>query len=155
MRRIFMMSGIPGSGKSYYATTHATGSDKVISRDEIRFALLDENDQYFDKEEKVFSKWINTINEAIEDPNCKNIYLDATHLNDVSRLKTLSQLKLNKVDEIILVMVDTTLETCLERNSKRIDRKRVPDNVIKNMYKSFKPYTENELFIGTILLREG
>ena len=66
---------------------------------------------------------------------------------DKKKLKT-------KVDEIILVIMDTPLETCLKRNSTRVGRRFVPEDVIKRMYKSFKPYTENELFTGTIYLKE-
>ena len=51
--------------------------------------------------------------------------------------------------------MDTPLETCLKRNSTRVGRRFVPEDVIKKMYKSFKPYTENELFTGTIHLKEG
>ena len=97
---------------------------------------------------------IDTINELINDIDTTDIYLDATHLNDVSRFKTLSQLELAKVDEIILVIMDTPLETCLKRNSTRVGRRFVPEDAIKKMYKSFKPYTENELFTGTICLKE-
>ena len=153
MKRIFMLSGIPGSGKSYYAITHATGSDRVISRDEIRFALLNENDQYFDKEKKVFNKWIDTINEAIGDPNCENIYLDATHLNTMSRIKTLFHLALADVDEVNLVIIDTPLEVCLERNSKRTGRRLVPENVIKDMYKIFDAQGNSDIFTNIIYVR--
>ena len=157
MKKIFMMSGIPGSGKSYWAKKDTKGKigTCIVSRDDIRFSFLNNSDNYFAREDEVFDKWIDTINELINDIDTTDIYLDATHLNDVSRFKTLSQLELAKVDEIILVIMDTPLETCLKRNSIRIGRRFVPEDVIKNMYKSFKPYTENELFTSIILLKEG
>lgn len=157
MKKIFMMSGIPGSGKSYWAKKDTKGKIRtcIVSRDDIRFSFLNNSDNYFAREDEVFDKWIDTINELINDIDTTDIYLDATHLNDVSRFKTLSQLELAKVDEIILVIMDTPLETCLKRNSTRVGRRFVPEDVIKRMYKSFKPYTENELFTGTIHLKEG
>ena len=156
MKIIYMLSGLPGSGKSYWAKQDTKGKigTCIVSRDDIRFSFLNDSDDYFAREDEVFDKWINTINELINDVDTTDIYLDATHLNDVSRFKTLSQLELAKVDEIILVIMDTPLETCLKRNSVRMGRKFVPEDVIKRMYKSFKPYTENELFTGTIRLKE-
>lgn len=157
MKIIYMLSGPPGSGKSYWAKKDT--KDKIgtciVSRDDIRFSFLNDSDDYFAREDEVFDKWINTINELINDIDTTEIYLDATHLNDVSRFKTLSQLELVKVDKIILVIMDTPLETCLKRNSVRMGRRFVPEDTIKRMYKSFKPYTENDLFTGTIRLREG
>ena len=50
--------------------------------------------------------------------------------------------------------MDTPLATCLKRNSVRMGRRFVPEDVIKRMYKSFKPYTKNELFTGIIRLKE-
>lgn len=156
MKRIFMMSGIPGSGKSYWTKKDTKGKigTCIVSRDDIRFSFLNDSDNYFAREDEVFDKWIDTINELINDIDTTDIYLDATHLNDVSRFKTLSQLELAKVDEIILVIMDTPLETCLKRNSTRIGKRLVPEDVIKRMYKSFKPYTENDLFTGIIRLKE-
>lgn len=156
MKIIYMLSGPPGSGKSFYAKQNTQGKRGtcIVSRDNIRLLSLEDDDDYFAKEDKVFNKWISVINQLINDDVITEIYLDATHLNDASRFKTLSQLELAKVDEIILVIMDTPLETCLKRNSVRMGRRFVPENVIKKMYKSFKPYTENELFTGTIRLKE-
>ena len=156
MKIIYMLSGPPGSGKSYWVKKDT--KDKIgtciVSRDDIRFSFLNDSDNYFAREDEVFDKWIDTINKLINNIDITDIYLDATHLNDASRFKTLSQLELAKVDEIILVIMDTPLETCLKRNSTRVGRRFVPEDVIKKMYKSFKPYTENELFTGTIRLKE-
>ena len=64
MSKLFLMMGAPGSGKSYWAQHHIQPTDKYISRDEIRFSMLQENDDYFDKEGEVFNKFIQTINNS-------------------------------------------------------------------------------------------
>ena len=47
------MMGIPGSGKSTFVRKRRDIFDNpiVISRDKIRFSLLEEGDEYFSKEE--------------------------------------------------------------------------------------------------------
>lgn len=135
MNKLFLMMGAPGSGKSYWATHHITDKDKYISRDEIRFSFLKDNDEYFAKETDVFNEFIRQINEALVIH--ENVFADATHLNPNSRNKTISRLT-EKVDEINVIFLDTPLNTCLARNAGREGRKYVPETIIKNMYHSIK-----------------
>ena len=66
-----------------------------VSRDIIRFNLLDENDDYFDKETLVFKLFIKAIQDSLNNNN--NVIADATHLNLGSRQKLLSNLNLDNV----------------------------------------------------------
>ena len=54
---LYIMCGIPGCGKSWYAT-HNMVKDNVayISRDSIRFNMLNAEDDYFSKEKTDCSK---------------------------------------------------------------------------------------------------
>ena len=53
---LYLMMGIPGSGKSTYAKQFALRNKiQYISRDEIRFSLLQPTDGYFDKENEVMN----------------------------------------------------------------------------------------------------
>ena len=54
-KSVYLISGIPASGKSTYIRNNLISSDKDvhISRDMIRFSLLNEDDNYFDKETKL------------------------------------------------------------------------------------------------------
>lgn len=135
MSKLFLMSGAPGSGKSYWATHHLSKNDKYISRDEIRFSFLQDKDDYFSKENEVFDEFIKQINEALK--TYDNVFADATHLNFASRNKTLSRIT-TSASEVNVVFLDTPLEVCLERNSHRTGRKYVPEKVIKNMFSSIK-----------------
>ena len=105
-----------------------------VSRDEVRSSMLGEDDDYFAKENAVFKEFIRRINEAIDNPNIEAVIADATHLNWASRNKTINHLHLSKVEEVIPVIFNTPLNVCLDRNSKREGRARVPDAVVRQMY---------------------
>ena len=45
MANIIMMCGLPGSGKSTYAKEHRGEHDLYISRDLIRFSMLEEGEE--------------------------------------------------------------------------------------------------------------
>ena len=135
MSKLFLMMGAPGSGKSYWAQHHIQSTDKYISRDEIRFSMLQENDDYFDKEGEVFNKFIQTINNSLLVYD--NVFADATHLNAASRNKTISRINV-PIDEINVIYLKTPLEICLKRNSTREERKLVPESVIKDMFNRIK-----------------
>lgn len=108
-----------------------TSTDKYISRDEIRFSLLQKDDDYFDKEGEVVNQFIQQINNSLS--IYENVFADATHLNASSRNNTISKIKV-PVDEINVIFLDTPLGLCLERNAKREGRKFVPKKVIEDMY---------------------
>ena len=139
-KTIWLLSGLPGSGKSTWARQKITENGGVwCSRDEVRFSIVKEDEEYFSHENEVFNTWIKQINEALENPEVENVYIDATHLNDKSRNKVLNRLTKNiDIEKIINVLFLTPLETCLERNKQRSGRAVVPEEVIRNMAKTFQ-----------------
>jgi predicted kinase len=100
--------------------------------------MVREDEPYFERENEVFNTWISQICEALTNPLVEDIYVDATHLNDRSREKTLSRLPKENVEEIINVVFKVPIEVCLERNAQRTGREVVPEDAIRNMEKSFK-----------------
>lgn len=133
------MSGIPGSGKSTWVKQQiAEKGGFWASRDAVRFSMVREDEPYFEHETEVFNAWIAQICEALSNPMIEDIYIDATHLNDRSREKTLSRLPKENIDKITNVVFLVPIETCLERNIKRTGREVVPEEAIRNMQKSFK-----------------
>lgn len=141
-----IMVGIPGSGKSTFAKENYPDA-LYISRDEVRFSIISEEDEYFSKEDKVFDTFVDKINEGLR---CsKDVVADATHISYGSRLKLLGSLvDLDREKtKVIVVFMRTPLDVCIERNEKRKGtRSYVPISAIKNMYKCLtKPsFTECE-----------
>lgn len=151
--RLFMMVGAPGTGKSTFVANNLKDGFIWISRDRIRYSLLEEGDDYFAKERQVFNQFILSINEAILWDEYPNIIIDATHLTKASRAKVLKRLA--SVDEIRAIVMTTPLEIALERNTKREGRERVPDDVIKSMYDSFELPTKEEGFDSIAYINEN
>ena len=133
------MSGLPGSGKSTWVKKQLNNKGGFwASRDAMRFSMVREDEPYFERENEVFNAWITQICEALSNPMIEDIYIDATHLNDRSREKTLSRLPKENINKITNVVFLVPIETCLERNAQRTGREVVPEDAIRNMQKSFK-----------------
>ena len=149
-----IMMGCPGSGKSTFATVMKMESEAYVSRDAIRFSLVAENEEYFSKEDEVFNKFIETIDNHLAAD--KTVYADATHLNRKARLKLLNSLSV-KPDFIEIIYMKTPLEVCLARNDKRKGtRAFVPRSVIRRMYASIEEpeYEEGKYEYTVIWIKE-
>lgn len=155
MKTFWMMCGIPGSGKSTWIKNKIENFGGVwISRDAIRFSLLQENEDYFSHEDEVFVNFISSIQEQINNPLINDIYVDATHLNKKSRDKVLNRLNLNNVSEFICVVMNTPIETSLYRNSLRSGLERVPDSSIRRMASSLQIPDSSEIFNKIFFVNE-
>ena len=108
------------------------------SRDNVRFSMVREDEEYFAHEDEVFESWILSIQEAIASSDIENVYIDATHLNDKSRNKVLNRLNLKDVN-LCAVNFMVPLEECFRRNEMREGRAKVPRGVIRRMFYSFVP----------------
>ena len=65
-KRLFLLSGIPGSGKSTWVKNQIEAKGGIwISRDTIRFSVVKEDEEYFGREDEVFATFISTIQEQI------------------------------------------------------------------------------------------
>lgn len=140
-KKVWLLSGAPGSGKTSWAKKQIAQKGGVhCSRDEIRFSLLKDGEDYFAHEDEVIDIWFEKIKKAIENPEVEDIYVDATHLTEKSRANVLN--KLPKGDYlVIIVFFDIPLETCIERNEQRTGRAFVPPSVIRRMYASYDKNT--------------
>lgn len=140
MENIFiMMVGLPGSGKTTYANKYAEEIDAlVISSDDVREQIFgDVNDQGHNSE--LFDIIHNMI---IESLRCKqNVIFDATNIVMKHRIALLKKIKEIKCVKKCYIMA-TPMEDCYINNNSR--ERKVPNEVIENMYKRWQTPAEFE-----------
>jgi predicted kinase len=132
MNKLFMMIGIPASGKTSLAEQIAKSEGaKIVSSDNIRKELYGNENIQGDSNE-VFKTVENRIINGLK--NNKNMIYDATNINYKRRMSFLQKIRKLKIEKIA-IMVATPYEQCLIRNSQR--ERQVPEEVIKRMYFNF------------------
>lgn len=132
MATLYMLIGLPGSGKSFYAKSLSEETGAIIhSSDAIREELLgSEEDQ--SESPKVFELLHCRVKKDLGDG--RDVIYDATNINSKRRKAFLQELI--KYDcKKIAIFIATPYEKCLERNNTR--NRKVPEHVIKRMYMSF------------------
>ena len=145
-KNLWLLCGIPGSGKSTWCGRAMKKPGAVrVSRDVIRFALLDEGDDYFAHEGDVYREFVRAINESLWDNSVTDVFVDATHLNENSRNKLLKNIDLKDVN-INAVNFIIDLDLAWERNKLRDGRAVVPYVAMRNMFNSYRPARKGEKF---------
>lgn len=140
-KTLWIMCGAPGSGKTWFAKNKLMKDSNwdYISRDEVRFSMIKDDEEYFSHENAVFNAFIGKITFALLYGN-DNIIADATHLNWGSRHKLLKALEkyvsLEEVD-VIPVVIYSDYKTIVARNEKRNGRACVPEDALREMFKAF------------------
>lgn len=117
---LYISCGIPGSGKTTFLKNHIANGEVIVSRDDIRFSLLKEGEDYFSHEDQVFNIFIEKIAKGLNSGH--NVYADATHLNRASRAKLLRALYMkneNFVKNVQAIFFNVPVATCIQRNENR------------------------------------
>ena len=148
MNNLYILIGAPGCGKSTWAKEKKALGWSVVSRDEIRYAYLKNDEAYFSHEKEVFDTFVSTLAASVL--SNKNTVADATNLNESSRTKLLKALAARlspSTYNIIFIYFDTSYTTCFRRNASRQGRAHVPEKELSSMFaaQSFPSYNEIKL----------
>lgn len=141
---LYIMCGPSGCGK----TTYIENSDALahcihVSRDEIRYSIIKDDDDYFSHEKEVFRVFISSIVELLKEGY--DVVADATHLNEFSRRKLTQAIDIYTTDyKIIYVVFNVDVETCVARNAQRTGRANVPEDIVRSMCRNFRRPTKDE-----------
>lgn len=136
---LYVMVGIPGSGKSYWATNFLNNSyNRVyVSRDNVRLGMLKEGEAYFSHEKAVFQQFVEEIVKYLKLGN--DVIADATHNTKASRDKLINAIRAAGVAdsdyEIIFVVMKTSLNKCIHRDNTRTGRAHVTESVIRDFFR--------------------
>ena len=129
MKRLIMMVGIPGAGKTTLAKKIVEKGFHYLSADPIREELYGNAAEQGDKE-AVFKIFF----ERLEDAFSKelDVIVDNTNLNPKQRQPLLDKAQAAGYTDIQLWLMDVPLDVCLKRNAAR--ERVVPDDVVANMF---------------------
>ena len=143
MATLYILCGPSGSGKSTWATNFIKNKHiAYVSRDEIRFSILKQDEDYFSHEKEVFKHFVQAIVHYI---SYDDVVADATHLNEFSRRKLTQAIDMYTTDyKIIYVVFNVDAEMCVTHNANRSGRANVPENIIRNMCRDFRAPTLDE-----------
>ena len=119
MNHLIVLSGVPGSGKSYFSASLKAAVKKhvyIISSDELRFNILG-NQQDLSEDELVWRIYYALVEAYSVDKN-GIVILDATHSKKIYRLDNIQPFK-HLYDQIDLVCFRLDKELVLEQNKDR------------------------------------
>jgi len=143
MRTLYVLSGLPGSGKSTWAEdfkkTHKEPTF-IIASDDIRVELGG-YPQYFKEETKVWELFYSRMNEPLI-YNDVNVIMDSTCLEDKFRKLVLE--KSQKFDRKVLVFFNISPSICKTRNENRESDRRVKESAMDIMIENFH-YPSDEI----------
>ena len=144
MPTLYILCGPSGSGKSTWARKFMKENNvKYVSRDEIRFSMLKEGEDYFSHEKEVFKQFVESLAQALIEGY--DVIADATHISEFSRCKLTQAIdRYTHYYQIIAVVFNTDVETCVKQNKMRTGWADVPENIIRNMCRDFRAPTLEE-----------
>lgn len=152
MRKLFLLRGAPGSGKSSFIARHHL-NPYAISRDQIRLLLADLTVYYQEDADvlhQVIPRHVTVRTEQMVDHLVEHkmeygetVIVDGTHIvpSAIEHFKPWVD-KYHYECFVVDLMQHTTLESLLKRNQTRMHYDWVKPEVVKQMYRSYEAHPE-------------
>lgn len=154
MSKLVVLSGVPGSGKSYFSKAlrkKKVGHVYIVSSDALR-DLVTGNQQNLSEETLMWKMFYELARVYSADPN-GIVVLDATNRSTEYRINSVKELK-SHFDEADLVIFDIPKEVVLKQNLER--EFPVPESVIEDYFSYFElPKKEDYEFFTNVFVSNG
>ena len=131
MAKLFMMVGVPASGKSYVSETIAKRENAIIYSSDIVRKKLDMDPSNDDANIRLFDIMYDMIREELKNGN--NVVLDSTNTYRKYRKPFLQSL--TEETEVTGVLLIRQIENCLKANQSRENS--IDESVIRMMYEQY------------------
>ena len=154
MSKLVVLSGVPGSGKSYFSKLlrkKKIGHVYIISSDALR-DLVTGNQRNLSEETLMWKMFYELARVYSADPK-GIVVLDATNRNIKFRIDTVKELKTH-FDEADLVIFDIPKEIVMKQNLER--EFPVPEAVLEEYFADFQlPQKEDYEFFKNVFIATG
>lgn len=154
MRKMILLSAIPGSGKSTWAAKYqkANPNTYIVSSDEIRQELFGKA-QDFRNEALVWQTYLERINGYATENEDVTVIADATNLQNKYRIMYHDLTP--GFDRHELVVFELPYEVCLRQNKMRCSERIVPDYAMEKLRAEWEEVSEEveNLYDQVIFIR--
>lgn len=147
MKRLVLLIGVPGAGKSTVAQRLLEKGYLCLNADSIRKELFGDEGEQRDQE-KVFEIFFQRLEDALAQE--LDVVIDNTNINTKHRSPILQRAIKAGYTDIQLWVLDVPLETCLERNRSR--ERSLPDDIIVNYYNSLHGHGKPRKHEGKLVI---
>lgn len=146
MKRLILLVGVPGSGKTTLARKLIKKGFERLCADDIRHELYGDAAQQGDAKQ-VMSVFFKRLENQLEAG--RNIVVDNMNVKIEHRKEIIDRAEQFKYSDIQLWVLDTPLTVCLERNKQR--QRQVPEEVITRSFNTLTRYGQPRLIEGKVV----
>jgi predicted kinase len=151
VKRLVLLVGVPGSGKTTIAQRLIDKGYACMNADSIRQELWGDSGDQRDPE-KVFGLFYERLEEAFAEG--KDIVIDNTNINTKHRSPILQRAIKAGYNDIQLWILDVPLEVCLNQNRTR--ERAVPDEIVVNYFNTLQGHGKPRKHEGKlVIVRRG
>lgn len=140
MRTLYIMQGIPGSGKSTIAKMICEFNEDrcvIVSTDNFWYEQVGTDQTRYDYDSTRLAEahaWAQNLCKNYMEMCIPTIIIDNTNIEQRSANSYLELAKKHPLYNVKVVRVEASLEECILRQRSRPEDRRVPEEVIRKMY---------------------